>query len=476
MKKNLITEFINWYIVNREGKDGVNYIANNYGNDKNKFVEKITEYAEEFKKSLGYDLFDVRQCDIKERIKKLDEDVYKTDTAFFNYSLATCNHMPRALFGSKNYIAFLSTWLQHAEVMPQKVDPFFAKNEFITWLREEVELKPQSAASYVSYVTRVNERILKLRSNASLFESIEAKIKTGKTQRVDDYFDGVFTILNTEIHQKSPIIPVKTVRNYLSGLRQYRDFLISALQGDVYIQGYTPENLEDEEVIESLEFQCEPVKGSASDILLTYKDLEAKFMFRLMTQDRCSGDVYFPIRLLKKIFYKQSFSRKYLDDWMIYHIANIQVHTNCGSLRLRDISEMTISGIKTPHGNVRLLCKDGKERILYTRVGDRESERPLVVSSLCHIVIDHIRPMKIILNDNRHLLPTLQYITSLMVDVNGGKVNSKDIIRVCRVIFHSGKITPEYIPALMQELECIKGCTALQLMDTKENLIKKAKF
>lgn len=125
MEQNLITEFIKWYIANREGKDRVNYIANNFGNDKNKFVDKITEYAEEFKKSFGYDLFDIKQGHVKEKIKEIGEDVYKTDTSFFNYSLAICNHMPRALFGSKNYIAFLLTLPQHSDGIARKVDPFF---------------------------------------------------------------------------------------------------------------------------------------------------------------------------------------------------------------------------------------------------------------------------------------------------------------------------------------------------------------
>lgn len=108
--------------------------------------------------------FDIRQCDVKERIKKMGEDVCKTDTAFFNYSLAACNHMPRVLFGFKNYMAFLSTWLQHAEVMPQKVDPFFAKNEFITWLREEMnELTAGLYRAFSCYKTE--EKIELIRSH-----------------------------------------------------------------------------------------------------------------------------------------------------------------------------------------------------------------------------------------------------------------------------------------------------------------------
>lgn len=350
------------------------------------------------------------------------------------------------------------------------------RERFADWLKEEMEMTPESAASYVSYVAGANERILKLHLSKSMFDIVQIEIETGKVQNIEERFDQFITILNQEIHQKSPAIPVNTLRNYRSGLRQYCSFLILVLQGDEYIQGITSENIEDDENIQEIESSFESVKGRTEDIILTYKDLEAYFMFRLMTQDRCYGEVYFPIRLLKKIFYKQRVSRKYLDDWMIHHIANIQVHTNCGTICLRDIDEITISGIKTPQGNVRLLCKDGKEKMLYTRVGDQETEKPQEAGSLRHIAIDHIRPMKMILNDNIQQLPTLKHITSLMVEVNGGKVSPKDIIRVSNVIFYSGKITPEHIPALTQELEFIKGCTALQLMDAKENLIKKAKF
>lgn len=47
MKKNVITEFVDWYILNKEGQSA-NYLANFFKGERDIFINNLTEYAIEY--------------------------------------------------------------------------------------------------------------------------------------------------------------------------------------------------------------------------------------------------------------------------------------------------------------------------------------------------------------------------------------------------------------------------------------------
>jgi hypothetical protein len=133
MKKNFITIFVDWYILNKEN-NGANYLANQFKGDRNRFIGELNEYTGEFVKSYKVNPFIVdmaRTPQFKEELRKM---IYSEDTSFHEYSASKNGHMPRAILGDKNYLEFLETLISGNEAsqsLPQSPLPLPLKNSDI---------------------------------------------------------------------------------------------------------------------------------------------------------------------------------------------------------------------------------------------------------------------------------------------------------------------------------------------------------
>ncbi|NVN96534.1 MAG: hypothetical protein HXX18_14765 [Bacteroidetes bacterium] len=112
MKKNLITEFVDWYILNSD-RLGSSYYTKFFKEDRNVFISNISEYAVEYAISFNKNPFIIENNNIKEAITEIETNLKNKNTTFEEYSLSKSNHMPRAILGSKNYLKFLEENFLH---------------------------------------------------------------------------------------------------------------------------------------------------------------------------------------------------------------------------------------------------------------------------------------------------------------------------------------------------------------------------
>lgn len=91
---NVKEEFIKWFL-NNKGDKYQSVSENVLRNDIKTSIEL-----------LGRDFFEVTEDNFKEVINYIDEELYKKNTRFDDFSSIT-NHRPRAIFGKKNYLKFL---------------------------------------------------------------------------------------------------------------------------------------------------------------------------------------------------------------------------------------------------------------------------------------------------------------------------------------------------------------------------------
>jgi len=471
MKKNITIEFVNWYINAREAKGGANYLLNNFANDRERFLAALNGYANAFEKAFNYNPFEMDLANLeKDKVDKLEVDLYAKGNHFEEYSQRISNHMPRALLGSKNYLLFLKEHLGKDKAS----DEFFLRNEFIDWLKEEEEYTHGSANSYASYVAAVNKNILsKHFEEGSFFRVVKELVNQGNKTAIEGLFDPLISVI---IRQAATSV----VHKYKNGLIQYRNFLIVQLS--------------EEDLVEEVEpLKAALVKVQENNTLVFLNDVDYShqltydkealnkiFAFRMITQDRCYGKVFFPISFLKKLFYKNESSRKFLDKYIENQIDNILLHTDGGIYKLSDIKALTFEIAGEDEGRIKIVCNDNSTCVLYTKLGTGVEQGPMSTTALRNIAIDHVFPMKIILEEQEANLPALKRITQAFITSklwqNHGKLKVKMIKDIGNDLLNKDLFNQTDIPALKEELNHIQRFIELQLMDANANLLKKAKF
>ncbi|OBX22594.1 hypothetical protein [Bizionia sp. APA-3] len=142
-----------------------------------------------------------------------------------------------------------------------------------------------SAISYCSYVNSVNNNN-DLYFNNKLLEIHKNEI----SQNYSELIEEVLQILTAKDFYKKINKADKTISNWKSGFRAYGEFLVNNFQFED--EGTIAYEIDDESLL--MDYK----------ISYTKQDLFKNFTLRLITQDRLSGEVYFPISFIKKIFYK----------------------------------------------------------------------------------------------------------------------------------------------------------------------------
>ena len=361
-----------------------------------------------------------------------------------------------------------------SSIIQNEPNGFYMKNEFITWLRDHQKYTPGSANSYASYVANANKTIIidYLRGD-SFFELIREAVNQTKKLGIEELIDRMIGIVI-----KKAKVTVK--HKYKNGLIQYRNFFIETLTEHEIIDDV--ETLKTVTTKLTKESMTVFLKDVQFPLQLTYdKDsLRKIFIFRMVTQDRCYGSVYFLISFLKKLFYKDRISRKFFDDYIENQINNIQLHTNRGTVPLADIKALTIEANSYREVKVSVILDDNSHSILYTKIGTGNDQAPMNAIALRFMAIDHIFPMKMILEEQEAALPVLKRITQAFRSSHGIKanerINSKMIKDIGNQILSANVFNLNDVQQLKEEMNHIHSFIKLQLMDGAENLLKKAKF
>lgn len=114
---NIIEAFIDWFIL----KDGIkhNYFKDAFSSSREKLKKELLTYEEIYSKEFHSELFRIKLNNIENLISTIKENLEKREGDFFKYSEGKSTHMPRAIIGKNNYLAFLKEILDK-EVVVEK--------------------------------------------------------------------------------------------------------------------------------------------------------------------------------------------------------------------------------------------------------------------------------------------------------------------------------------------------------------------
>lgn len=197
----------------------------------------------------------------------------------------------------------------------------------------------------------------------------------------------------------------------------------------------------------------------------------ANFKFRMITQDRFYGEIFFPISYIKTLLYRNG-QKKYFDKWIDDQLDFIDILCEKDKNKLKDISELKF--IVSKENSEVSITVNKQIKIVYTPNALGTQQFPLSSISLKRISIDHINPMKKILLENVKSLPQLGIITSQLKKIANHHATAKGYKAAGTTLLNRSQQNNIDIDLLMIELDLIKSYTKLQLMDKLENLKKSA--
>lgn len=344
-----------------------------------------------------------------------------------------------------------------------KSTEFYLRKEFIDWLRVDCGLS--SGSSYASYIT-----LFLSRYSAQVFEESQFKSLADieSNDDLEDIFVTIFTIINSEKNNSNALLTLKELRDSASALKKYQDFLGQSIQ-ELPQTVDAAANLAETSLDEIIQIPPKPLQN-IKYIYLEVDEIKTNFTNRLMTQDRFYGNVFFPISIIKKVLLKNGL-RSEFEQWINEHLNKIKLHTNDKTLALSEINFIKIES----NGEVALGCIDGNSRLLYTQNALNDEKTRMYVSAFKQIVIDHVVSMKEILIKNQKNLPAFEALT-IEIKKTWGKdfLKRNELREAGNKLLKTRIFTSEEISNLITDLKLINSQTELQLMDGKQNSIKRA--
>jgi hypothetical protein len=333
------------------------------------------------------------------------------------------------------------------------------KKEFNEWLCEN--FTEGSSKSYISYVNSSLKLINEKLSENDIFEMINDFVSDKDNQCVE-------FILQNCISYVTKYCDDNVKSKYKNGLLQYMLFLGDTLVETDFNNSVENETISENKVLDSIKLKNE-------DLLFDSETLKNNFTFRLLTQDRIYGEVYFPISFIKKLFYQEKQNQKYFDSWVNNQIDNIKLYNEKSKIvSFKEIKNLRISTAKEV-----FFDSDNKTHVLYTENGYTFEMEQLKTYALRNVVIDHVKPMKDILSQNKEKLKALSKITE---QLNGtkllkgsGKELLKNVKKAGNFLIEKKMISSEDIDELKKDLEFLSTQIDLKLMCSKENLKKNKK-
>jgi hypothetical protein len=198
----------------------------------------------------------------------------------------------------------------------------------------------------------------------------------------------------------------------------------------------------------------------------------------MITQDRLYGDVYFPIRLIKKIFYKDKSKKAIFDKFILNQIENIKIFNSNNKSSysvLKNIDSLSIDSNNQVYCTIcsNDFCLQG---LVYTELEIENNFDFFLANSLREIAIDHIVPMKTLLDLYKNQLPGLVYLTNFLKErglIKSGKDSIKQLAIIGNQLIDEEILTDNDFKLLENDLTFLGNKIQLQLMSSKENLKKK---
>lgn len=358
---------------------------------------------------------------------------------------------------------------------------FLLREEFKEWLITIGQFPIPSANSYLSYVAGADRAFIIhsdiIEGNTNLFELLRVHVENGNYSSMDHAIIDIVNDLYKENIDIKLNTPISTISKWRSALFQYREFLYDYVEihtdmvAEVDVnEKYYP--IDDFENINSEETKSENFLNTIvgledlEDLQFTKSDLYKNFRFRIITQDRFYKPIFYPISFIKRLLYSKD-EKHFIDKWVENLLDNINLHLAEETIKLKDIAELKID-----NGKIYVKHNDGF-KLLYTKLSDNINIKPFDAKLLKKIAIDHDKPLYDIMVENKNNLETFDQISIELKKFLDGTINSKKLKIAYNHVLNSEYVNNINIENLKKELELLSSKTSLQLMDSKENLIKR---
>ncbi|MFZ4522742.1 MAG: hypothetical protein ACOYNC_13615 [Bacteroidales bacterium] len=357
---------------------------------------------------------------------------------------------------------------------------FLLRDEFMNWLVTIGKFPVPSAISYCSYVAAVDKTIVlineEISQESNLFTELEPRVKNGNSPAVASIIRNLLDHMSSDKIEEQLNKPKSSIRKWKSALNQYQDFLYEYMETN--IETRTSEEIEtvkdswdvndqDEVVQHILTFVKNVSEDSSVKFVHEKGDIYANFRFRLITQDRFYDPIFYPIGFIKRLFYMKG-DKEFMDSWLNAMLDTTTIHTEDGSVNLKTVHKLEIA-----NGTVTIHTK-GSLTIGYTKKSDNETLVPFSVFGLDNIVLDHEKPLAIIIKENSDNLPIFKEITVQLKKHIGRKITGEKVKKAANLVLKSEYIGLINIENLKSEMSLLSSLTHLQLMDGSENKKKGA--
>lgn len=347
-------------------------------------------------------------------------------------------------------------------------DRFFLHKEFTDWLVQATAVSTESAKSYGVYLQSAFQKLNAISKNSGshehlYFEQIKAAVQVGDEDLISAAILTFFQYLCTNGIEDELQYSKKYIQNWRSALMQYGEFLIE------WNSENSAEGIQ-EKIVENIALAFEKESAIGDTITFDKNNLYKVFTLRLLSQDRFYSDVYFPISLIKKIFYKRK-QKKAFDDCMNKMLDHTKIYYEDGFYLLKDISQLELRNEKV------YVTSKNKECTVYTKMADNKTVVPIATKELRYMVLDHEKPMLTIMTEKLSDLTVFGEITTEIKKYSKvGKINRKVLSKISKDLFSNGFTDQIELDALEIEFKHICTDVNLQLMDTKQNASKGASY
>lgn len=225
MKQKNIEAFFYWSNSNGKSKQS-DYFKNVFENDEKLFIERISEWAENFDLEYGFNPFDKNLQGITFDFVLSIIKIIKNNTLFeIGKSDNYYSEIEKII--KKDYVSFLASKMygedlklyeeyQNKNSSENKV-PF--EKEFTLWLTANQNFTNSSAKSYISYLKAVNEKVVVFEGHQNFFLiSIQNLYTNFEIEKLLDFIDRSIKAVDIKIKDDSN-------SKYKSSLKKYREFL-----------------------------------------------------------------------------------------------------------------------------------------------------------------------------------------------------------------------------------------------------------
>lgn len=127
---NLMNRFVEWFVSHDGNRH--NYFSDSFASNKDRLIEHLIKYEQIYNNEFNSLIFTITNSDLEDFISHLEKNLYQESGGFHEFSLKTSTHMPRAILGKKNYLAFLREFLKKINLPQESFDP----NAFYQSLRD----------------------------------------------------------------------------------------------------------------------------------------------------------------------------------------------------------------------------------------------------------------------------------------------------------------------------------------------------